>query len=158
LRLALKSTQACSKRVAPVDREEADELGERLVEPQVVPPAHRHEVAEPHVRHLVRDDHAPRRRLSSVVRLRKTNDSENVTAPGFSMAPALNSGRTAGRRCRRTGSGGRTAPAEVQALRRHLEQLGGVGVEVGRQRAPAVQTEVDAVVRSRRGVPGPARR
>ena len=27
--------------------------GERLVEPQVVPPAHGHEVAEPHVRHLV---------------------------------------------------------------------------------------------------------
>ena len=32
------------------------------------------------------------RRLSSVVRDRKTNISENVTAPGFSIAPALNSG------------------------------------------------------------------
>ncbi len=31
----------------------ARELGERLVEPEVVPPAHRHDVAEPHVRHLV---------------------------------------------------------------------------------------------------------
>ena len=31
-------------------------LGERLVEPQVVPPAHRHHVAEPHVRHLVQQD------------------------------------------------------------------------------------------------------
>ena len=30
-------------------------LGEGLVEPQVVPPAHRDEIAEPHVRHLVRD-------------------------------------------------------------------------------------------------------
>jgi hypothetical protein len=32
------------------------------------------------------------RRLSSVVRDRKTNISANVTAPGFSIAPALNSG------------------------------------------------------------------
>ncbi|SIK30823.1 Uncharacterised protein [Mycobacteroides abscessus subsp. abscessus] len=31
------------------------ELGEGLVEPQVVPPAHRHEVAEPHVGELVED-------------------------------------------------------------------------------------------------------
>ena len=31
------------------------ELGEGLVEPQVVPPAHGDEVAEPHVRHLVQD-------------------------------------------------------------------------------------------------------
>ena len=30
-------------------------LGERLVEPEVVPPLHRHEVAEPHVRELVQD-------------------------------------------------------------------------------------------------------
>ncbi len=31
------------------------ERRERLVEPQVVPPLHRHEIAEPHVRHLVQD-------------------------------------------------------------------------------------------------------
>jgi hypothetical protein len=31
--------------------------GEGLVEPEVVPPAHRDQVAEPHVRQLVRDDH-----------------------------------------------------------------------------------------------------
>ena len=30
-------------------------VGERLLEPQVVPPSHRREVAEPHVRHLVED-------------------------------------------------------------------------------------------------------
>ena len=36
-------------------RDGAGPLGERLVEPQVVPPAHRHEVAEPHVRQLVQD-------------------------------------------------------------------------------------------------------
>ena len=33
----------------------AGPLGERLVEPEVVPPLHGHEVAEPHVRHLVED-------------------------------------------------------------------------------------------------------
>ncbi len=36
-------------------RERARPGGERLVQPQVVPPAHRHQVAEPHVRHLVQD-------------------------------------------------------------------------------------------------------
>ena len=38
-----------------VDREHRHERGERLVQPDPVPPAHRHEVAEPHVRQLVRD-------------------------------------------------------------------------------------------------------
>ena len=33
---------------------------EALVEPEVVPPAHRHQVAEPHVRHLVEDRRRPR--------------------------------------------------------------------------------------------------
>jgi len=37
--------------VAPV----AGPLGERLVQPEVVPPAHGDQVAEPHVRHLVQD-------------------------------------------------------------------------------------------------------
>src|SRR5699024_11672329 len=32
-----------------------DELGKGLVQPQVVPPAHRHQVPEPHVRQLVQD-------------------------------------------------------------------------------------------------------
>ena len=35
--------------------EHAGEGGERLVQPQVVPPAHGDQVAEPHVRHLVQD-------------------------------------------------------------------------------------------------------
>ena len=34
-------------------------VGEALVEPGVLPPAHRHEVAEPHVRHLVGDHRRP---------------------------------------------------------------------------------------------------
>ncbi len=36
----------------------AGPLGERLVEPEVVPPLHGHQVAEPHVRHLVQDHRA----------------------------------------------------------------------------------------------------
>ena len=43
-------------RVEVVDRLVAHPRCERFVEPEVVPPLHRHEVAEPHVRHLVRDD------------------------------------------------------------------------------------------------------
>ncbi len=39
--------------------EHRHERGERLVQPQVVPPAHRHEVAEPHVGHLVQDRLGP---------------------------------------------------------------------------------------------------
>ena len=31
-------------------------VGEGLLEPQIVPPLHRHQVSEPHVRHLVEDD------------------------------------------------------------------------------------------------------
>ena len=41
-------------------RAEARPLREGLVEPQVVPPPHRDQVSEPHVRHLVQDDHGPR--------------------------------------------------------------------------------------------------
>ncbi len=39
--------------------EHAHEVGEGLLEPQVVPPLHGDEVAEPHVRHLVQDDVGP---------------------------------------------------------------------------------------------------
>ena len=39
-----------------VQAEQAHEGGERLVQPDAVPPAHRHEVAEPHVGDLVLDD------------------------------------------------------------------------------------------------------
>ncbi len=42
------------------ERDMGHVVGERLVEPDVVPPAHRHEVAEPHVGHLVGDDLGPR--------------------------------------------------------------------------------------------------
>ena len=34
-------------------RQRGHERGERLVQPQAIPPVHRHQIAEPHVRHLV---------------------------------------------------------------------------------------------------------
>src|SRR5207245_8151889 len=43
-------------RLPGVDGEDLHEGGESLVETDAVPPAHRDEVAEPHVRVLVRDD------------------------------------------------------------------------------------------------------
>ena len=54
-----KVTQALGQRVASAWREHGHEGRERLVEPQVVPPAHGDEVAEPHVRHLVQDGLGP---------------------------------------------------------------------------------------------------
>ena len=41
-------------------RQPAHVVGEGLLEPQIVPPLHGHQVAEPHVRHLVEDDVGPR--------------------------------------------------------------------------------------------------
>ena len=60
-RPALLARAECGPRVLPFGRfgggERGGELGERLVEPQVVPPLHRHIVAEPHVRELVQHGH-----------------------------------------------------------------------------------------------------
>ena len=68
-------------------------LGERLVEPEVVPPLHRHEVAEPHVRHLVARPCWPGSAARPRSRRRGRGTGRgSVTQPGFSIAPALNSG------------------------------------------------------------------
>ncbi len=57
-RRALEPEQRPAAPVGPVGvaRGELHERGERLVQPDAVPPAHRHEVAEPHVGQLVGDD------------------------------------------------------------------------------------------------------
>jgi len=83
--------QAVSHWVASETRRRGP-LGERLVEPQVVPPRHGDEVAEPHVRQLVQDRQARRSMIASVTLARKTYISLNVTAPAFSIAPMLYSG------------------------------------------------------------------
>ena len=51
-----KLFQRCHSGPERVDGQHLHERGERLVEPDAVPPLHRHEVAEPHVGDLVGDD------------------------------------------------------------------------------------------------------
>jgi hypothetical protein len=59
LRATAKSTHASWNPGGLGGDAQREVLGERLVEPQVVPPAHRDEVAEPHVRQLVHDRARP---------------------------------------------------------------------------------------------------
>ena len=78
-----------------VDAEVLHERRERLVEPDAVPPLHRHEVAEPHVRDLVHDrergvGHLVERHLRRDRASRRV--SRNVTQPRFSIAPNEKSG------------------------------------------------------------------
>ena len=58
--------------------------GEGLVEPEVVPPLHRHEVAEPHVRHLVEDELRP----DGALRVGRGSAEELAVAVG-DAAPVL---------------------------------------------------------------------
>ena len=70
------------------------ERGERLVQPDAVPPAHRDEVAEPHVGELVGDDVGDALLLVLVAVAGSTSRafSRNVMQPRFSIAPAAKSG------------------------------------------------------------------
>ena len=138
--------------VAPV----AGPLGERLVQPQVVPPAHGHQVAEPHVGQLVQD------RVGAVLVL-VVGDlrAEDVVLLGVDDAAEVlhRAGVEVGHE-ELVVLGQRVAHAEllveeVEALLGDQEDV--VGVEVARHRGPAEHAEVDAVVRRRapRGT-GPA--
>ena len=71
------------------------ERGERLVQPDAVPPPHRHQVAEPHVGQLVGDDVGDVLLLGLGARGRvdEQQASRKVMHPRFSMAPAAKSGR-----------------------------------------------------------------
>ena len=81
-------------RAEGVDRQHLHEGGERLVQPDAVPPPHGDQVAEPHVGDLVADDVGhpleldPRR----LVGVDQQDGSRNVTQPRFSMAPKAKSG------------------------------------------------------------------
>jgi hypothetical protein len=74
-----------------IRRLRAHPRGEALIEPQVVPPRHRHQVAEPLVRDFVRDD-----AIDAFLRVRGTGrrivEKRGVVirdaAPSFSMPPA----------------------------------------------------------------------
>jgi hypothetical protein len=117
------------------------ELGERLVEPQVVPPLHRDEVAEPHVRHLVQD----RVRPLLVGRHRLAATEEHLVAERHA-ARVLHRAHVVLRHeqlvvlAERVGHLER-ALEEAEALLGDLEDV--VGVEVPDQRLPAEQAERD---------------
>ena len=97
--------------LAPV----AGPLGERLVEPEVVPPLHGHQVAEPHVRHLVGDHRARGTRRTSAAggcgggtRRAASRSRRSPSRP--CCTPARRAGRTS-----RTGRGSRTAPRRTRS-------------------------------------------
>lgn len=113
-------------REAVFDSEVLDPGGEPLVEPEVGPPVHGNEVAEPHVRHLVRDhkSHASfrlQRRLRVVnqeSRFSTTNSRAKLQrkrcmAP-FLMHGGVRGGGLQGRRGVSGGVGGKTELAEEE--------------------------------------------
>ena len=142
----------------PIHGQEAQQLGEGLVEPQVVPPAHRHQVAEPHVRHLVGDHHGP---LSPLV-VGDPGAEDEVLTEGH--CPRVLHGTVVELRDEQlvVGVAERVGAAEQvllerEALLRQLEQLVRVGVEVGGERLPHVKAQpasrdlaIHAVPRTRR--------
>ena len=118
---------------------------ERLVEPEVVPPLHRHQVAEPHVRHLVEDELGAGRAL----RVRRGSAEELAVAVG-DAAPVLHRAAEVGDedlvvallRERR----GEALAEEGQALAGEGDHLVEVALELGDERLAAVEAEVVAVV------------
>ncbi len=127
--------------VAPV----AGPLGERLVQPQVVPPAHGDQVTEPHVGQFVQDRVGPLLvlevgdlRAEQVVRLGVRHAAEVLHRAGVEVGhPELVV-------LRQRVAHPELLVEEVEALLGDQEQV--VGVQVLRHRRPAERTQVDAVV------------
>ncbi len=122
------------------------ELGEGLVQPEVVPPAHRHDVAEPHVRHLVQQH--PHQLL--LLGRRRGRPLQEVVGPGDAAVvlhrPAeLRDEHLVVAALRERHPEG--AAEEGEPLRGHAEQLGRVPLEQPAQRAPGVHAEVVPVRR-----------
>ena len=115
--------------------------GEGLVEPQVVPPAHRHQVAEPHVGHLVQHEVGD---LASLV-VRRLAARQREVAAG-DAAPVLHRSAQVGHEHVVVTLLGERDPEVLaepsEPLLGELEQLLGVAVEQLLQRLPAVQPEV----------------
>ncbi len=125
-------------------------LGERLVEPQVVPPAHGDEVAEPHVRHLVED------RVGTLL-----VEPASLLAAGEVLVAERDAAGVLHRTVVELGDVElvvlvervRVAEGvleELEALLGDLHQLG--GVEVGDDRLAAVVTQRDGAVLALVGV------
>ncbi len=118
--------------------------GERLVQPQVVPPAHGDQVAEPHVRHLVQD------RLGPALPLGVGDPgAEQVALQERDAAGVLHRARLVLGHEQLVVLAERVAHPEravevVEALPGDLEDL--VRVQVGGQRLAAVDAERDPVV------------
>ena len=124
-------------------RPPARPLREGLVEPQVVPPAHGHHVAEPHVRHLVQQHQGPQ--LAFGVRRRVAED-EGV-APGDAAVVLHGAAHLRGEHLviARLGERHRELLAEEgQPLGGDVEQLLGVALEHRRDGAAGIEPEVEA--------------
>ena len=122
----------------------AGERGERLVQPEVVPPPHGHQVAEPHVRQLVQDRLGP-----ALVRGVGDPGPENVVLQeGHASGVLHRTGVELGHE-QLVVLTERVAELEcpvvpVEALPGDQQDL--LGVQVLGQRRPAVDAQVDAVV------------
>ena len=116
-------------------------VGEALVEPGVLPPAHRHQVAEPHVCHLVGDDgRAARALVVGDPPARQQLVAVGHAAGGLHGAPVV-----PGPEELVVGVEGVGLVEErrvvVEAVVRGLAQLVGVAVELGGQRGARVPAE-----------------
>ncbi|ELS52479.1 putative Aminopeptidase N [Streptomyces viridochromogenes Tue57] len=129
-------------------------LGEGLVQPDVVPPAQGDEVAEPHVGHLVGDDHGAGLALG----VGDGGAVDELVAEGDEAWVLHGAGVELGDERLVVGVEGvglvELLVVAVEAGARDLEELVGVRVEVGGERAAAVQAEGQAAVFGAHGVPG----
>ncbi len=118
--------------------------GERLVEPEVVPPAHGDEIAEPHVRHLVQD-----RLAAAFVQVTGDPGAEDVLLPEGHGASVLHRPGIEFRYEELVVLAERVTHAEgaveeVETLLRLGEEP--FGVQVLSERGPAENAQIDAVV------------
>ena len=135
----------------PLGRLGLHPAGKALVEPEVVPPGHGDEVAEPLVRHLVGDDAedaAPRASAELVAGSNSRRLSKNVMPPQFSIAPP----KAAGHRDQ-VELGQRIFHAEIvveiaQQLGRAVEREAALGALPAVVTTPTVTPSTSAVIRS----------
>lgn len=137
-----------------VDRLVAHVLGEGLVEPDVVPPLQGDEVAEPHVGHLVGDDH----RAGLAFGDGDGGAVDELVAEGDEAGVLHGAGVELGYEGLVVGVEGvglvELLVEAVEAGLGDVEDLVGVDVEVGGEGAPAVEGEGQSGVFGADGVPG----
>ena len=125
-------------------------VGERLLQPGVLPPGHRDQVAEPHVRHLVGDG----RGAAGALQVGEPAARQVLVAVGHApgrlqRAPVLARHERLVEGVERVGLGEELGVVVEAGDGRRLEAVE-VAVELGRQRAPGMPAERDAGV-----LPGP---